>query len=186
MILSFLRRRDPNGAAIRLLHARVNAAARAPALYEGLGVPDTVEGRFEALCLHVILVLRRLDALPAPAGDVAQDLVDSVFRQLDASLRELGVGDIGVPKRMKKLAAAFYGRADSYGARLGAGDRAGLAAALARNLLGAEAAEAGAGALADYVMASAGTLSGLDLDALLGSGPCFADPASFHHPGRAA
>lgn len=179
MILRFLRREDARRRTVQALHLRVDTAARAPGLYRDLGVPDTVEGRFEILCLHVVLVLRRLRRLPPPAEDVAQDLVDAVFAQLDASLRELGVGDFGVPKRMKKLGAAFYGRAGGYDAALDAGDRAALCRALARNVLGVENADR-ADPLAGYVQAAEAVLSRASLDDLLGPGP------SFPVPGRGA
>ncbi|GEP06295.1 ubiquinol-cytochrome C chaperone family protein [Methylobacterium oxalidis] len=178
MIARFFRRGDERRAAIRQLHARTNEASRQVGLYTRLGVPDTVEGRFECLSLHVILVLRRLNRLPAPAADVAQDLVNSVFLQLDASLRELGVGDFGVPKRMKKLGAAFYGRAAGYDAALDAGDQAALRAALARNVLGRDEPDAAA-ALAAYVTAASAALSGTDLDTFLTAGPPFPDPEAF-------
>ena len=178
MILRFFRREDARRKAIEALHGRINEASRTPGLYLALGVPDTVEGRFETLCLHVILVLRRLRQLPAPAADVAQDLVNSVFAQLDASLRELGIGDFGVPKRMKKLGAAFYGRAGGYDAALDAGDRRALATSLARNVLGSDDPEA-ACALAHYVAASAEAFDALDLDGFLGPGPRFPAPEAF-------
>jgi cytochrome b pre-mRNA-processing protein 3 len=176
VIARLFRRGGERRRAIATLHAAVSAAARAPALYTELGVPDTVEGRFEALCLHVILALRRLNRLPPPAADVAQDLVDSVFRQLDASLRELGVGDLSVAKRMKKLGAAFYGRAAGYDAALEARDDGPLRAVLARNVLGG-APEAGG--LAAYVRAADAALAGADLDALLRQGPPFPEPGAF-------
>lgn len=185
VIARLFRRGDARRRAIEALQVRINEASRATALYCGLGVPDTVEGRFEALCLHVILVLRRLRQLPPPAADAAQDLVNGVFLQLDASLRELGVGDFGVPKRMKKLGAAFYGRAEGYDAALDAGDRAALARALARNVLDTEDAGAAAG-LARYAAACAAVLGEADLEALLGTGPRFPAPASFAAPGEAA
>lgn len=157
-------RPDPRQAVIGPLHDRIVAAARRPLLYAELGIPDTLEGRFEALCLHVVLVLRRLRTLPAPADEIGQDLVDYVFRQLDRSLREMGVGDFGVPKRMKKLAQAFYGRAQAYAAALEAGDRAALAAALARNVL---ADGEPATPLADYALGLESALSGYALDDVL-------------------
>ncbi|MFE1602259.1 ubiquinol-cytochrome C chaperone family protein [Methylobacterium sp. ID0610] len=181
MIRNLFRRDDGRRRAIEALHIRINDAARVPALYRDLGVPDTVEGRFEALCLHVILTLRRLRHLPPPAEDIAQDLVDSVFAQLDSSLRELGVGDFGVSKRMKKLAQAFYGRAAAYDGALDAGDGEALAAALARNVLGRD--EAGsARPLAAYVMAGAEALAGQDLARLMAEGPALPDPARFRGP----
>ncbi|MGY2050932.1 ubiquinol-cytochrome C chaperone family protein [Methylobacterium sp. JK268] len=178
MLRNLFRREDGRRRAIEALHIRINAAARVPALYLDLGVPDTVEGRFEILCLHVILTLRGLRGLPAPAADIAQDLVDSVFAQLDASLRELGVGDLGVAKRMKKLAQAFYGRAQAYDDALDARDEAALAASLARNVLGGASPEAGR-PLAAYVTAAAAALAGQDLDGLMAQGPVLPDPAAF-------
>ena len=178
MIRNPFRREDSRERAIRALHSRVNAGARVPALYLDLGVPDTVEGRFEALCLHVVLVLRHLRRLPAPAADIAQDLVNSVFEQLDSSLRELGVGDMGVSKRMKKLAQAFYGRAAAYDAALDASDADALAASLARNVLARDEPEAARG-LAAYVGAADAGLAATDLDALMAEGPVLPDPARF-------
>jgi cytochrome b pre-mRNA-processing protein 3 len=163
------------------LHVAIAAAARRPGLYTGLHVPDTVEGRFEALCLHVYLVLRRLDRLPPPAADLSQELVDAVFAHLDANLRELGVGDMGVGKRMKKLAAAFYGRAHSYDAALAAPAAEGdtpLRAALARNLLGS-GGDLDAAGLAAYVRAAEASLATADLDAMIAAGPPFPDPEAF-------
>ncbi|MDP4006147.1 ubiquinol-cytochrome C chaperone family protein [Methylobacterium sp. NEAU K] len=176
MIAGLFRRAGARRRAVEGLHLAVTTAARRPGLYTRLAVPDTVEGRFEALCLHAILVLRRLNRLPAPASEVAQDLVNAVFTQLDASLRELGVGDMGVAKRMKKLGAAFYGRAAGYDAALDAGDAGALRDVLARNVLGG----VGDGtALATYVQAADLALARIDLDGLLGAGPPFPEPGAF-------
>jgi cytochrome b pre-mRNA-processing protein 3 len=158
---------------IETLYQRIAATSRAPVLYTDLGIPDTVEGRFEAVTLHVILVLRRLGQLPVPADQVAQDLVDCFFRHLDASLRELAVGDLAVPKRMKTLAEAFSGRSHAYDAALSEPDGDRLAQALARNVLGA--AEPAYG-LASYVRESEVELTALDLNGLLREGPRFARP----------
>lgn len=178
MIRNPFRRDNPRTRAIEALHIRINAAARVPALYLDLSVPDTVEGRFEALCLHVVLVLRALRRMPAPAADIAQDLVNSVFEQLDSSLRELGVGDMGVSKRMKKLAQAFYGRAAAYDSALDSGDVDGLTAVLARNVLAREDVDAARG-LADYVAAADAGLAATGLDALMQEGPVLPDPSRF-------
>ena len=170
MVLSLFRR-NPRREAIESLYQRTAAASREPWLYSDLGVPDTVEGRFEAVTLHVILVLRRLTGLPDPGGEVAQELLDCFFRHLDASLRELAVGDLAVPKRMKKLGEAFTGRSLAYRQALGLAEDETLAAALARNVLGrSEPAQA----LASYVRASETELSDQGLDDLLGLGPRFA------------
>lgn len=172
MIFGFFRRGESRRRLIAGLHLRIDRAARAPGLFRVLGVPDTVEGRFEVVCLHVYLVLRRLRRLPPPAADVGQDLINAVFAQFDAALRELGVGDVGVPKRMKKLGSAFYGRAGGYDAALDAGDRAALALALDRNVLGDADGER-AGPLADYVIASDSGLSTRSLDDILADRPLF-------------
>lgn len=166
-------RKNPRRLVIASLYERVATASRQPDLYLRLGIPDTIEGRFESLSLHTMLVLRALRGRPSPAGEVAADLTDALFRDLDASLREMGIGDTSVPKRMKKLAEAFYGRAYSYDAPLDAQDEAALAAALGRNVLGGEAP---APALARYALASDRTLKAQDLDALLRDGPHFPPP----------
>jgi len=121
-------------------------------------------------------VLRQLRRLPAPAGEVAQELVDFVFRQLDASLRELGVGDMGVPKRMKKLARAFYSRAAAYDAVLDSRDDARLAAVLAEHFDAAPEALRG---LARYALAAETALAASSLEAFLQDGPSLRSPAAF-------
>jgi cytochrome b pre-mRNA-processing protein 3 len=179
MIFGLFRRRDPNAAIVDRLYLAVAEAARHTAFYRDMDVPDTVEGRFDMLTLHTVLVLRRLHALPAPASDLAQDLVDAVFAQFDSALRELGVGDISVPKRMKDMAGAFYGRAKAYEAAFAQGDAA-LAAALHRNVYALRPErEASARTMARYV-ASAGTaLDGASFDAFAAGRPPFPDPEPF-------
>ncbi len=126
------------------LYAAVSVASRQPGLYLSLNIPDTVEGRFESLGLHLSLVLRRLKQLPAPALDISKDLIDHFFQDLDGSLRQLGVGDLSVGKKIKILAQAFYGRAKALEAALSnqpGSDKAeikedSLALVLARNVLG--------------------------------------------------
>ncbi|MBB4040894.1 cytochrome b pre-mRNA-processing protein 3 [Microvirga flocculans] len=175
MIFSLFRK-DPRRTTIAALYARIATASRVPGLYAALHIPDTVEGRFEALSLHMILALRELRTLPAPAEEVAKDLTDAFFRDMDASLREMGVGDTVVPKRMKKIAESFYGRAQAYDGPLDTGDEAALAAALGRNVYGSEAPAIG---LARYALAADRGLKTLDLDTLLGTGPVFPQPEAF-------
>ncbi|TGS35672.1 ubiquinol-cytochrome C chaperone, partial [bacterium M00.F.Ca.ET.180.01.1.1] len=97
-------------------------------------VPDTPLGRFEMLSLHMFLVQHRLRGEDGVAQEIAQVLIDEFFLDVDHSLRELGISDVGVPKRMKKLAKMFYGRTAAYDDALRDDDRAALAAALARNV----------------------------------------------------
>jgi cytochrome b pre-mRNA-processing protein 3 len=164
-------RPDPRKAVIDRLHGAIVEASRRPALYEATGFPDTFEGRFEALSLHVLLVLRRLRGLPAPAGEVAQELVDSVFAHLEAAMRETGVGDMGVPKKMKKLGRAFYDRMAKYEDALERRDSDALAAELGRRI-GREGADLSA--LADHLLAAGDALAGQGLDAILAA-PAFPD-----------
>ena len=132
-MLGLLRRSRQDKAAAALYAAAV-AAARAPAYYTALGVPDTLDGRFDLLGLHVYLLIRRMNA-EAPA--LAQALFDAMFRDMDHNLRELGVGDLSVAKRVKEMWEAFHGRAAAYEAGFAAPDPA-LAQALARNVWRAE------------------------------------------------
>lgn len=140
------------------LHAAVMAAARRPELYLALHAPDTMEGRFEMLILHAGPALRRLEALgtagDARAADLAKELADSIFRHLDAALREQGVGDLAVPKRMKSFAESFYGRLTVYEDALTRGDDVALRRALARNALGDAERGADAAGLAALLVAT--------------------------------
>lgn len=175
MIFSLFRK-DPRRTTIATLYKRIATASRSPGLYAALGIPDTLEGRFEALSLHMVLALRTLRGLPHPADEVAKDLTDAFFRDMDASLREMGVGDTVVPKRMKKVAESFYGRAHAYDAPLNGSDETDLALALGRNVYGTEAP---ASPLARYVLAADQGLKAIDLDTLLETGPVFPEPETF-------
>jgi cytochrome b pre-mRNA-processing protein 3 len=175
-VIFSLFRKDPRRTTIASLYKRVATASREPGLYASLGIPDTLEGRFEALSLHMILLLRALRELPPPADEVAKDLTDAFFRDMDASLREMGVGDTVVPKRMKKIAESFYGRAHAYDGPLNEGDEVGFALALGRNAYGSEAP---ATPLARYALAADRGLKSVDLDALLETGRAFPKPEDF-------
>lgn len=134
------------------LYGTVVAQSRLPVFYASLGVPDSVDGRFDMIALHAWLVMRRLrrEGARGPAA-AAQALFDTMFADMDRSLRELGAGDLGVGRRVKAMARAFYGRADAYDAGL-AGEVATLEAALRRNLYGTVApAAAHVSAMAGYL-----------------------------------
>lgn len=152
-----------NRDAERLLDA-VTQASRRPVLFGPRRIPDTLEGRFEALALHGVLALLRLRE-DAGAAPLAQEFTDKLFRLLDAGLREAGVGDTAVPKRMQKLAGRFYGRLDAYAAAITSGDNAALAAALGRNVF-ADEAHAFAPMLAQYVLTAAQAQAQTPSDAL--------------------
>jgi cytochrome b pre-mRNA-processing protein 3 len=161
-------------APIERLHDSISALARDPVLFTDCGVADSFEGRFELLTLHLTLVLRRLAQMPAPAADVAQELADLSFLRFDEALREIGIGDIGVPKRMRKLAKAFYGRAAAYGSALDNENHEELVETLRRNIFAG--GEGDAEALAARVSALARGLSGQSLEALMESGPRALEP----------
>jgi cytochrome b pre-mRNA-processing protein 3 len=138
MILAQWRARRANRILIDQLHGKIVAASRAPFLYIDLGVPDTFEGRFEMVTLYAGLVIRRLTQLPGIGAELAQELADSVFRHFEIALREIGIGDVAVPKRLKRMAEAFYGRNKAYGDGLDEHVSNRLAKALARNVYGEE------------------------------------------------
>lgn len=142
---------------IDALYETIVAAARQPVFYSEFGVADTPIGRFEVLCAHMALILRASRAANQPVKDVVQVLTEEFFKDVDHSLRELGIGDAGVPKRMKKLVSMFYGRVDSYVSAIDAGDGQALIAAIERNMA-PESELTNAGGIANYLMASAKTI----------------------------
>lgn len=156
-----------NHAITNSIYEEIVATARRPAYYSHIGVPDTPLGRFEMLSLHMILFLHRMRGQEGPAADLAQQLTDMFFQDVDHSIRELGIGDIGVPKRMKKLAKMFYGRAMSYGEAIDDNDILALSEALARNVMPETGNWAGADDLARAVIAMNQHLQGLDIADIL-------------------
>ena len=166
MIFAHWRARRASKALIEQIRGEIVAAARRPTLYEALGAPDRIDGRFELLTLHAGLVLRRLAALGGAADGVAQDLVDSLFTHFDDTLREIGYSDVGVAKRLKTMGRAFYGRNAAYAAALDDSSSADLATALARNVYGATGPEAGprAEALAHYIASLDAALTAIPIE----------------------
>jgi cytochrome b pre-mRNA-processing protein 3 len=150
--------RSPEASTAAAAYAAVILQARSPAFFAQQGVPDTLDGRFEMIALHVFLVLHRLKAEPA-AQRFGQALYDAMFADMDRSLREMGTGDLSVGKQVKRMATALAGRIAAYQAGL-AGE-ADLSDAVRRNLYGTVAAPApGApGAMADYLRRQAAALS---------------------------
>ena len=169
MILKRFRLNRPNRK-IDDLYGAIVAQSRRSAFYVGYGVPDTIEGRFDLIVLHMVLLLARLDR----EGPSAH-LFDHFCRDLDANLREMGVGDLAVPKRMRQFAEAFYGRQSAYLAALGARNGRELEKALARNIFeGVDGA--GPRRLARYARAVARHFVPQDQGALLRGAVDFPDP----------
>ncbi len=142
---------------ISAIYGMIVAQARNPVFYQALGVPDTVEGRFDNLVLQMWLVLHRLRSLP-DGRELSQALFDHFCSDMDANLREMGVGDLTVPKRMQKFGEAFYGRSAAYDAAIAEAGEGALRAALARNVLN-RADPDSAAALAGYVASAAASLA---------------------------
>lgn len=135
------------------LHNAIVAQSRQPAFYQQGVAPDTIEGRFEMLALHAFLFFERCKLDPV-LKDISQEVVDRMFTELDRALREIGVSDISVPKKMKKLAKHVYGRFAAYGAAVSSNDVAAFSAVLSRNLHGDDADPLAAEALARYAFAA--------------------------------
>jgi cytochrome b pre-mRNA-processing protein 3 len=151
--------RIPSRGTIEAIYGMIVTQAREPLFYRDFGVPDTVNGRFDLLVLHLWMVLRRLKSVEGGAG-FAQSLFDRFCDDMDANLREMGVGDLTVPKRMQAFGETFYGRTAAYDLALATGKEP-FAQALCKNILNGEGIE-NARRLADYAEASIAALAGLD------------------------
>jgi cytochrome b pre-mRNA-processing protein 3 len=115
----------------QILYAAIVAGARQPKFYADMAVPDTIDGRFDLISLHMFLVLERLKG--AEFDDVRQNLTDTFFTDMDRSLREMGVGDLTVGKKVRKMAESFFGRVQAYDQALAKGETE-VQSALARNV----------------------------------------------------
>lgn len=166
----FSRRGKQERAAFQLYGAAV-AAARDPFIFGTLGVPDTLDGRFDSIGLHVYLVIRRLSQDPGPGVAMAQAVFDAMFLDMDVNLREMGL-DMAVGKRNRAMWEAFHGRSAAYAAAWE--DDAAFASALGRNLWrGAEPPDGSPAALVRLAHAQAAHLAGQALDGLLAGAVAF-------------
>ncbi|MBB5754770.1 ubiquinol-cytochrome C chaperone family protein [Prosthecomicrobium pneumaticum] len=160
------------------LYGAIVAQARQPALYADFGVPDTIDGRFDMVVLHTFLLFHRLKGEEAPRRRLGQLVFDRFVKDMDRSLRELGVGDLSVPKKLKKMGESFYGRVDAYDAALSAGDHTALMAALARNVWPDFAGATGVGPLARYVEAAAAAIEKQSFERIAAGALDFPAPTS--------
>ena len=158
---------------IEAIYGMIVTQAREPLFYRDLGVPDTVNGRFDLLLMHLWLVLRRLKSADGGKA-LAQALFDHFCNDMDDNLRELGVSDLKVPKRMQAFGEAFYGRTAAYDLALTDGHEA-LAQALCKNVLNGENIEK-ARRLAAYADAVIAALAGQDAAALVSGTVRFPSP----------
>lgn len=160
----------PDTRAVESLYAAIVAQSRRPEFYASLGVPDTVDGRFDMIALHMFLVLHRLKQAGPTSAATSQTLFDTMFADMDYNLREMGAGDLGVGRRVRTMAEGLYGRIAAYEQGLAADDAA-LASALRRNLFGTVPdpgpPEPVLAALCRYLRAAAATLASQDDTGLL-------------------
>lgn len=160
-----------------LLYAAAVEQARRHEFYDQLDVPDTLDGRFELISLHVYLLLRRLRREHERTDKLAQRVFDAMFADMDRSLREMGAGDVGVGPKVKKMAKAFYGRISAYDAGVD-GEAGMLEDALRRNLYGTvpEPDPDSVGAMAEYLRSNDAALARQGTDALMAGRIAFGPP----------
>jgi cytochrome b pre-mRNA-processing protein 3 len=175
-------RRDHDSAAS--LYGAIVAQARTPALYADIGVPDSVGGRFEMLMLHVIILSRRLETGDAASRAVGQAVFDLFCGDMDNALRELGIGDLSVPKHMRRVGEAYFGRTASYGPGFSERDGAVLAEAIERTVFGGSGPTVSSRRLAEYALAAVRRLEAQREQAIIADGPDFPDVTSFGDGGE--
>ncbi len=159
------------------LYLALVGQARREGFYRNCGVPDSVDGRFDMIALHAFLVLRRLNMEGERVAAFSQALFDYMFADMDVSLREMGVGDLSVSKKVKHMARSFYGRVVAYEHGLAAADDAVLTEALRRNLYGTvEATPQHLARMAAYVRREAVALADRPVEELLSGTVAFGPP----------
>lgn len=175
-MFSRLFRKNTNKQIARQLYDGLVRAARAPRFYGAGGVEDSVDGRFDLIVLHAILLMRRLRDADQTGRDLSQAVFDIMFDDMDAALREMATGDLSVGKKIREMGEAFYGRAKAYETPLSDADQPALQEAIARNMF--EEGEANPEVcrlLAEYSIESVAALNSQPIEALLqGEAPVYA------------
>jgi len=172
-LFDFFKSRDFDETA-RKIYASLVEQARQPSFYLSCDVPDTPDGRFDMILVHAVLVLRRLKRDHDKTADLSQSVFDLMFADMDQNLRELGIGDMGVGKRIKAMAKAFYGRAQAYEAGLEEETTDALNQALARNLYRKTSPGAAhIAAIADYMRTEARRLDECEIESLIAGNLAF-------------
>lgn len=177
----------PESRAVTQIYQELVDQSRRPGLYTAFAVPDTVIGRFDMIVLHAFLVFHRLKSEDQRAQAFCQRVFDHMFVDMDRSLREMGVGDLSVGKKVKSLARSFYGRVVAYDKALMQSDDDALCKALVRNIYPLSEPDATEIAgLAQYVRSQATALAGTPVDAILGGKLSFSPVRDEELSGRAA
>jgi cytochrome b pre-mRNA-processing protein 3 len=165
MILNLFRK-NPAADAVYAVYTAIVAQSRQPVFYADWGIPDTVTGRFDMISLHLALLFYRLRTEGARARDFSQAVFDLFFKDMDRSLREMGIGDLAVPKKIQKMGGAFFGLLRGLGAAMDAVDAASLQGLLIRNVYeGGDAT--GAPLLAAYLQAESQRLAAFPAEVIL-------------------
>lgn len=177
MVFGLFRRRSTE--AEHEVYCEIVAQARQPEFYTDFLVPDTIDGRFDLIVLHAVLYFRRMRGEGAKVSQFAQAVFDLFFQDMDASLREMGVSDTRVPKKVKVMGEAFYGRADAYIPAIDAAETEALAAAVGRNLFPDNPEPMAQMRLARYMLDAADTLSGQATADLMQGKLSWPDPGAY-------
>lgn len=168
-MLRWLKRRNETARTAGELYGRVVAAARQPVFYREFGVPDTPEGRFELVALHLFMALEALRRSAPRERGIPQRTIEAFVTDIDDCMREMGVGDVVVPKRVRRAAGAFYERAGAYRAALERGTEDAIAEVLQTYVYEGQGSDDNVSSLARYVVAENGTLAGQDVHAMFES-----------------
>jgi cytochrome b pre-mRNA-processing protein 3 len=165
MILSLFRK-NTDSAPVYAVYNAIVAQSRRPQFYAEWGVPDTVTGRFDMISLHLALLFRRLRSEEQATKAFSQAVFDLFFKDMDRSLREMGVGDLSIAKRIQKMGNLFFGLLANINGAMDSGDVAALEAVLERNIY-ADIADPPVAQLAAYMLDEAEHLAGQPIDAIL-------------------
>lgn len=157
MILSLFRKSASKP--VLAVYSAIVAQSRQPRFYAEWSVPDTVTGRFDMICLHMALLFRRLRAEDARHKQFSQDVFDLFFKDMDRSLREMGAGDLAVPKKIQKMGNIFFGLLAALNEAMDRQDREAVERVLARNVFDGEPGP-NVQALAEYLLAEDSALIG--------------------------
>ena len=172
--------RRPKQDSIASLYGTIVAQARSPIFYRAYGVPDTTTGRLEMILLHTFLFCRRMQSNQEVVRILGQRVFDLFCSDMDGNLREMGVGDLAVPRQMQQIGEAFYGRSAVYEPALAAGNEQRLAEALMRNVFSSGAQQPdGPRRLVAYVIAASRNIAGQEDAGLVAGKISFPDPNSF-------
>lgn len=170
-MLAFLKKRNPYNQAARAVYALLLERVRSAVFYTEYGVPDTFDGRFDLLMLHLFMVVNRLADEGKDGRDFNQALFDAAFADMDQTLRERGIGDMGVPKHMRRMMRAFNGRVHAYSGAMNNDDA--LQEALMRNLYAGQGDASKIKHMQDYVQRSVAALERQKLGDLLSGAVIF-------------